>query len=62
MSKIANLIENIIEKRPHDARKIFDDIMVENTRAVVSERKDIVAESFFEDIDEDDEDLKKKSK
>ena len=61
MSKLQSLLEAVADKKPHDFKEVFDDVMVEKMRAVVDEYRDVVAESMFveaeeeEEISEDDE-------
>jgi len=57
MSTIRDLIKNVVEKRPHDTRKVFEDLMVEKMRDAVDGHREVVAESLFdsEEASEGDE-------
>jgi len=52
MSKLQSLLEAVVDKKPHDFREIFNDVMVEKMRGVVDEYRDVVVESMFVDAEE----------
>ena len=55
MSKtVENLLEAVVDQKPHDFKEVFDQIMVEKMRDVVDEYSSVVAEGLFQ-IEEEEE-------
>jgi len=53
--KITDLLESIVEEKPVDTKDVFEQVMLEKIRQVVSEYEPEVASSLFADEEEVDE-------
>lgn len=54
MSNTAKLIETAVLKKPADFKETFKELMVEKMRDVITEHSDHVAETLFDESDDDD--------
>ena len=54
--KITDLVESIVDEKPVETKDIFEQIMLDKIRKVVSEHEPVVAASLFEDEESEEED------